>query len=86
MVNSSSLTVVIKNKEKVLFTGQAQAISSVNDKGPFDVLCQHENFIALIKKKIVIHVTLQEEKEIQIENGIIRVYGDKVFAYVNFES
>jgi F0F1-type ATP synthase epsilon subunit len=86
MVNSSSLTVIIKNKEKVLFSGQAQAVSSVNDKGPFDILCQHENFISLIKKKIVIHITLQEGREIQIESGIARVYDDKVFIYVSLKS
>jgi F0F1-type ATP synthase epsilon subunit len=86
MVNPSSLTVVIKNKERILFSGQAQAITSVNDKGPFDILCQHENFISLIKEKIIIHITLQEKKEIQIESGIVRAYNDKVFAYVSLKS
>jgi len=86
MANSSGIIVVIRSKEKVLFSGQAQAVSSINDKGPFDVLAQHENFISLIKDKIVVHITPTEQQEIKIENGIVRVYGDKVFIYVNFTS
>jgi F0F1-type ATP synthase epsilon subunit len=86
MINSPSLTVVIKNKERMLFNGQAQAVTSVNDKGPFDILSQHENFISLIKKKIVIHITMREEKMIEIESGIVRVYDDKVFIYVTLKS
>ena len=87
MVNpSTNLTVVVRNKEKILFSGQAAAVSSINDKGVFDVLPQHESFISLIKEKVIIHPTLRENKEIQIENGIVRVYKDKVYVYVNFKS
>ena len=86
MANSPGILVVIRSKEKVLFSGQAQAVSSINDKGPFDVLTQHENFISLIKDKIVVHITPTEQREIKIENGIARVYNDKVFIYVNFIS
>jgi len=86
MINVPSLAVVVRNKEKILFDGQAQALSSVNDKGPFDILVQHENFIALIKNNVVIHITPKEKKEIQIENGIVRAYNDKIFVYVNFKS
>ena len=84
MFNSATnLTVVVRNKEKVIFSGQAAAITSVNEKGVFDVLPSHENFITLIKEKIIIHPTLRENKEIQIENGIVRIYKDKVYVYVN---
>jgi F0F1-type ATP synthase epsilon subunit len=86
MINVPSLTIVVRNKEKILFDGQAQAFSSVNDRGPFDILVQHENFITLIKNEIVIHITPKEKKEIQIENGIARAYNDKISVYVNFKS
>mgnify|MGYP001579542327 CR=1 FL=1 len=85
MVNPSNLTVVIRNREKVLYSGQAQAVTSINDKGVFDVLPQHENFITLIKEKVIIRKTLKENQEIQIENGIAKVYKDKVYIYVNFK-
>jgi F0F1-type ATP synthase epsilon subunit len=85
MFESSRLVVVIRNKENVLFSGAAMAVTSVNDKGLFDVLGKHENFISLIKDKIVVHVDQKEEKEFKIENGIIRVFNDKIFAFVNFK-
>ena len=82
----SNLTVIVRNKDKVLYSGQVAAVTSINDKGVFDVLPQHENFISLIKEKVIIHPTLKENKEIQIENGIVRVYKDNVYIYVNFKS
>lgn len=86
MLKPSTLTVIIKNKDKVLFSGQVFAITSVNDKGVFDILAQHENFISLIKEKVIIHTTPKEGKQIQIDNGILRTYKDQVFIYVNFAS
>jgi len=86
MLKTSVLTVVIRNKDKVLYSGQAYALTAINDKGTFDVLAEHESFISLIKNKITIHTTPTEKKEIQIENGIVRVYKDKVYIYVNFKS
>lgn len=86
MFDSSIITVVVRNKDKVLFNGQAFAVSTVNEKGSFDVLAKHENFISLIKDKIIIHKTQKEKLEIQITNGIIRIYKDKVYIYVNLSS
>jgi F0F1-type ATP synthase epsilon subunit len=86
MLKDSTLTIIIRNKGNVLYSGQAYAVSSVNDKGPFDILAEHENFISLIKNKIIIHITPTEEKEIQLENGILRVHKDKVYVYVNFKA
>jgi F0F1-type ATP synthase epsilon subunit len=85
MFEESHLFVIVRNKENVLFSDKAIAVTSVNDKGVFDVLGQHENFISLIKDKVVVHVNSKDKKEFKIENGIIRVFNDKIFAYVNFE-
>jgi F0F1-type ATP synthase epsilon subunit len=85
MLKDSILTVVIRNKDKVLYSGQVYAVTAINDRGPFDILAEHESFISLIKDKVTIHTTSTEKKEIQIENGIVRVYKDKVYIYVNFK-
>lgn len=85
MADIPNLTVVIRNKDKIIFSGQAYAVTSVNDRGVFDILPQHENFITLIKEKVIIHPTIKENQEIQIENGIVRIYKDKVYIYVNFK-
>jgi F0F1-type ATP synthase epsilon subunit len=82
----SVLTVVVRNRDKILYNGRAYAVTAVNEKGPFDVLAEHENFISLIKDKLIVHTTPKEQTEFQIENGIVRVYKDKVYIYVNFKS
>lgn len=86
MLKTSILTIVIRNKDKVLYSGQAYALTAINDKGPFDILAEHESFISLIKDKITIRPTPTTKQEIKIENGILRVYKDKVYVYVNFKS
>jgi F0F1-type ATP synthase epsilon subunit len=85
MFETSIITIVVRNKDKILYSGQASAVTTYNDKGPFDVLERHESFIGLIKDKVIIHTTPKEKQEIQIENGIVRVYKDKVYIYVNFK-
>lgn len=85
MLKDSILTVIVRNRDKVLYSGQAYAVTAVNDKGHFDILAQHESFISLIKDKVIIHSTPTEKQEIQIDNGIVRVYKDKVYIYVNFK-
>ena len=83
MNGTPTLTAVIRNKDKVIFSGQVYAITTINDKGPFDVLAEHENFISLIKDKVTIRNTPKEKTEIKIRDGILRVYRDKVYIYVN---
>jgi F0F1-type ATP synthase epsilon subunit len=86
MLRDSILTVIVRNKDNVLYSGQAFAVSAINDKGPFDILAEHESFITLIKDVIIVRSTPEEKKEIQIDNGILRVYKDNVHIYVNFKS
>lgn len=85
MNNNAKLTIIMRNKDNILYTGQASALSSVNDRGKFDILPLHENFISLIKEKVIVHPTLKENNEIKIDNGILRAYQDKVYIYVNFK-
>lgn len=86
MLKDSILTIIVRNKDQVLYSGQAFAVTAYNDNGLFDVLAQHESFISLIRNKVVIHITPTKTQEIQIENGILRVYKDQIFIYVNFKS
>jgi len=86
VTNVSNLTVVIRNKDKILFNGQAYAVTCVNEKGVFDILPQHESFISLIKDKVTVHKNINLKQEFPIENGVLRVYKDKVYIYINFKS
>ena len=73
----------IKNKESTLFDGQVFAISAYNDVGLFDVLPMHENFISLIKNRIILHEN-GTKKEVKIRQGLLRVKDNKVNIYLGF--
>lgn len=80
------LVVNIKSPEEIFFQGQADAISSINEVGKFDVLPLHENFISLIQKTLVIYQRGQKLKEMQIETGIIKVANNNVNIFLGLES
>ena len=79
---NEKLTAVIRDRNALLFQGQVEAVSSFNDKGPFDVLSQHENFISLIKKFIIIHLPGKQEKRIDLTSGVLKVKDNSVEVYV----
>lgn len=72
----------VLTRQAVLFEGEVRTISSVNDKGIFDVLEQHTSFISLIKDKIVIHTLDGKEQEMKIQDGIMRVYKNEVSVFL----
>ena len=76
-----TIHVIIKNKESIIYDGQATAVSSFNDVGLFDVLPLHENFISLVKDKIII-LDNSGQKEFKINNGLLKVKDDKVNIYL----
>ena len=83
---NSVIDVIVLNREETLFRDKANAVTSYNEKGIFDILPQHENFISLIRQSLIIHKNNTPDLEIKIENGLIKVYKDSVSCYVNFPS
>jgi len=75
---SQVLTVTVKSPGKTVFSGPAQAVTSTNEKGTFDILPFHTNFISLIKDTVIIHQENQKEMKITLQTGIIKVYEDTV--------
>ncbi len=71
----------IRNKDQVFFDGEVNALSSYNDVGLFDILPMHENFISLIKDKIILH-NKEANKELKIKQGLLRVKDSKVNIYL----
>lgn len=76
------LQVKIQNREGEQFAGPAKAVTCVNDKGRFDILSQHANFISTIKDKAIIHLPEGGVKEFNFENGVIQVSSDTVIIYL----
>jgi F0F1-type ATP synthase epsilon subunit len=77
-----NITITIKNRQGSLLSDTVKAVSSLNDKGPFDILPEHENFISLIKQKIIVHKNDNKTEEFKIDNGVLRVYKNEVNIYI----
>ncbi len=77
-----SLQVLVRDREKILFEGKVSSVSSVNDRGNFDILPKHAHFISLLKEKLILRTLSGEEKEIVVENRVLEVVDDKVRIYV----
>lgn len=82
LVTNEKLLLVIRDRNTLLFQGEVTAVSSFNDKGPFDILPQHANFISIIKKHVVIHLPTKEKKRIELESGILKVRDNNVEIYL----
>lgn len=59
--------------EKEPFRGMAEAVSSQNELGKFDILPKHTNFISLIFKNLTIYTADKREITYQFERGVLEV-------------
>ena len=80
--NKPVIFVVVRTKEGVMFKDKVKAVTSYNEKGPFDVLPEHENFISLINQHLVIHTMDGKENEIKVDTAVIKVYKNEVHIFL----
>lgn len=86
-MSDDKIMIEIKDSETIVFKGEAKSLSSVNEKGPFDVLPYHANFFSIIKEKIIIIDHNNKKTEISIkDNCIMRVMENKVSIFLGIES
>ena len=76
------LRVAVRDRAGVLFDGVAEALSSYNTKGPFDVLPLHTNFISLISRSVTLHLGERLKKEIPVASGVLVVRENNVEVYL----
>lgn len=90
-IPKDALFISIKSPEKTIFEGIVTGVSSFNDRGPFDILSEHENFITIVKKKLVIY-PLQKSAdgknfmEWEIDQGVLKVRENKVNVFFGIET
>lgn len=75
-----SVTIIASNK--TYYDGPAKAVSSVNKVGPFDILPQHENFITLLKDKVIVYQPDGKKLEIPCQDGLLEVSQNKVRVFM----
>ena len=82
MATNLSIRVLVRNRERIFFNDKASSVSSFNDRGPFDVLPQHANFLSLISKAVIIDKGLPTEKFINTDSGVLNASRDVVKVYL----
>ncbi len=68
---------------EVFYEGEANSISATNRTGPFDVLANHTNFMALLTPGVVRLETDIGRREFNISRGIIKVASNQVILFAN---
>ncbi len=76
------LQVFVMTGDSVIYNDKAASVSSRNEKGRFDILPMHTNFISIIKEFVLIKQSSEDQKQIVIKNGIMRVYENNVQIFV----
>ena len=81
-VDQNKLNVFIRNKDRDIFSGRADTVTSLNDKGEFDILPYHANFISLINNYIYLNKGTEKEQKTLINKGVLRVKENKVDVFL----
>ncbi len=85
MNNENTIQLLVMSRENVIYKGEVFSLTSVNEKGIFDILPMHANFISLISAKLIIGEKDGNKREIKINNGLLRTNQNKVEVYVGLE-
>jgi F0F1-type ATP synthase epsilon subunit len=79
---ANALHLTILSREYVVYDGLVAAVTSVNDTGNFDILPFHQNFISLIKQKLVFLPVEGEPTQVTLDTGIMHVNRDRVRVFL----
>jgi len=82
IVKGKTLTVIVRGRDGKYFNDKAEAVSSTNKKGPFDILPKHTHFISLIQNGITIHKIDRSIQEITFLSAVLKVKDDIVEVYI----
>ena len=82
----SVIHVKIRDLAHTLFEGDVMAISSTNEKGAFDILSSHSNFISLIKDKITLTHLDGTKQQINLNAGGLRNMDNAVEVFLGVEA
>jgi len=73
-----NLEISILSPDKTVYLGQAEAVTCKNEKGEFDILPLHGNFISLIDDYITVHLPGGKTQRINIDGGLLKAFENKI--------
>ena len=82
--NKIAFALIIRDRERIVFSGTAKSLSSVNERGVFDILPEHTNFISIIKDHLTVHKADGGSEDIKIDHGVVKVFANSVAVYLGF--
>lgn len=85
IMDNKSLTVTIHDADKVIYEGVAESVSSYNERGTFDILGYHSQFICIVNKNITVREKGGQKKEFTIEMGILQVFKNVVDVFLGID-
>lgn len=81
---SKSITVKIMNPEEVVWEGKAEALSSENTEGPFDILPDHANFMTLLNDaEVVVHLEGEKSRSFSFDQAVLYFHDGTAAIYVH---
>lgn len=81
-VSNNTIHLTVMSREYVMYDGMVGAITSVNDTGEFDILPYHQNFISLIKDKLLFSPISGEPTQVALQYGIMHVNRNRVRVFL----
>lgn len=81
-LKKGKFSLTVKSATKTLFQGDVAAVSFKNKLGPFDILPDHKNLIALIVEKMTIYLDDKRRQELALTRGVVKVANNTVTVYV----
>jgi F0F1-type ATP synthase epsilon subunit len=83
---SKPLHLTIRTREAIVKDVDIKNLSSINDKGLFDVLDQHANFISIVKEKLLLRYPDGREEEVPIDQGVLKVRENQIDIYLGIKT
>ncbi len=80
-----NLEISILSPDKTVYLGQAEALTCKNEKGEFDILPLHSNFISLIDDYIQVHLRGGKTQKINIGRGLLIAFENKITILLNVD-
>jgi len=77
------LNIDIRSRKKQYFSGKMFSVTSTNEKGEFDILPEHANFICLIRNYVTLNKGKKDEQKFIITNGVLRIEKNKVDIFLD---
>ncbi|OHA05578.1 MAG: hypothetical protein A2934_01880 [Candidatus Sungbacteria bacterium RIFCSPLOWO2_01_FULL_47_10] len=79
---NQTLSFTVRDRNGVIFEGKVLSVTSLNEKGEFDVLPLHSNFISIIREYVTARLVDGVEKRIPLQVGVLMVRDNGVEVYL----